>query len=134
MIVGIGTDIVKVERVRRLLERYPNFVERVFCAGEITHCQGKANPEQSYATRFAAKEAVMKALGTGWDGRVNWRDIEVFTDKNGKPDILLRGGALERLTALAADRVHLSLTHEKEYALAFVVLERQKLDSLRVSE
>lgn len=126
MIVGIGTDIVRVERVRRLLERYPNFIERVFCAGEIAHCRGKASPAQSFAARFAAKEAVMKALGTGWDGRVNWQDIEVVTDTSGNPGIILHGGAGERLASLAADSIHLSLTHEKEYALAFVVLERQK--------
>ncbi len=126
MIIGIGTDIVRVERVRRLLERYPNFIKRVFSAGEIAYCQGKASPEQSFAARFAAKEAVMKALGTGWDGKVNWRDIEVVADGQGRPEIQLRGGARERLNRLEADSVQLSLAHEKEYALAFVVLERQK--------
>lgn len=126
MIVGIGTDIVRVERIRRLLKRYPAFVERVFSAGEISFCQGKASPEQSYAARFAAKEAVMKALGTGWDGQVNWRDIEVQSNGNGKPLILLHGGARKKMASLEADRIQLSLAHEKEYALAFVVLERQK--------
>ncbi len=126
MIVGIGTDIVRVERIRRLLERYPGFVERVFSAGEINYCQSKARPEQSYAARFAAKEAVMKALGTGWDGRVNWVDIEVVMNAGGSPQLRLHNGSLERMAMLAADNILLSLTHEKEYALAFVVLERQK--------
>lgn len=126
MIVGIGTDIVRVDRISRLLERYPDFVQRVFSAGEISYCRDKASPEQSYAARFAAKEAVMKALGTGWDGQVNWRDIEVQSGGDGKPQIRLHGGAREKMALLEADSVQLSLAHEREYALAFVVLERQK--------
>ncbi len=124
--MGIGTDLARVERIRRLLERYPGFVERVFSVQEIGYCRGKASPEQSYAARFAAKEAVMKALGTGWDGRVNWRDIEVVSPGSGPPQLRLSGGAEARMLALGADSILLSLTHEKEYALAFVVLESQK--------
>ena len=126
MIVGIGTDIVRVSRIRGLLERYPNFVTRVFSDGEIDYCRQRSSPEQSYAARFAAKEAVMKALGTGWDGRVNWRDIEVVSAGEGGPKIMLQNGAWDKMAELEAYRAHLSLSHESDYALAFVVLERQK--------
>lgn len=124
MIIGIGIDMVRVERINRLLERYPNFVERVFSTGEIAYCKQKASPAQSYAARFAAKEAVMKALGTGWDGRVNWLDIEVVVNSGGKPEILLHKLASDKMAALGAGKIHLSLTHEREYALAQAVLER----------
>ena len=126
MIVGIGTDIVKIDRIRRLLERYPGFKDKVFRAGEISYCGGQSNPEQSYAARFAAKEALMKALGTGWDGRINWLDIEVIQAGRSRPEIQAHGATKETLDRLGVSGIHLSLSHEKEYALAFVVLERQK--------
>ncbi|MBW6514174.1 MAG: holo-ACP synthase [Candidatus Syntrophosphaera sp.] len=126
MIIGIGTDIVKIERIRRLLELYPGFADKVFTAGEISYCGGRSNPEQSFAARFAAKEALMKALGTGWDGRVNWLDIEVLQTGRFRPEILAHGATKEILAGLGVTGIHLSLSHEKEFALAFVVLERQK--------
>ncbi|HNQ44711.1 MAG TPA: holo-ACP synthase [Candidatus Cloacimonadota bacterium] len=78
MIRGIGTDIVAVGRIERSIERTPRFVEKVFTETEVTYCEARANSPQSYAARFAAKEAVMKAFGTGWNGTVNWRDIDPF--------------------------------------------------------
>lgn len=126
MIAGVGTDIIRVERIKRLLLNYPHFVDKVFTAGEIEYCSGKASPEQSYAVRFSAKEAVMKALGTGWNGMVNWKDIEVVYDEQGKPEILAYNGTRELLDQLEVSAIHVSLSHEKEYAVAFVVLERQK--------
>ncbi len=126
MIIGIGTDIVRVERIRRLLDRYPGFVEKVFTEDEISYCSAKTAPAQSYAVRFAAKEAVMKALGTGWDGHINWRDIEVRSKDTGKPEISLYNGSRELAKRLGVDNILISLSHEKEYALAFAVLECQK--------
>lgn len=126
MIIGIGTDIVKVERIRRLLERYPGFVDKVFSRAEISYCDARSNSEQSYAARFAAKEALMKALGTGWDGKVNWKDIEVVQFGRSRPEILAHQGTSELLATLGVTAIHLSLSHEQEYALAFVVLEHQK--------
>ncbi|MGC9362838.1 MAG: holo-ACP synthase [Candidatus Syntrophosphaera sp.] len=125
-IAGIGSDIVRVERIRRLLEKYPSFTQRVFTPGEIAYCAGKADAAQSYAARFAAKEAMMKALGTGWDRGVNFRDIEVAKGATGRPGIRLHGRAGEIRQELGIGAIHLSLSHEREYALAFVVLELQK--------
>ncbi|MCB5223906.1 MAG: holo-ACP synthase [Candidatus Cloacimonadaceae bacterium] len=122
MTLGIGTDIVKVARIARLLERHPEFIHKVFTASEIEYCNSRSFPAQSYAARFAAKEAVMKALGTGWDGQVNWRDIEVLNTGEGVPKLKLHGLALERMKALGAENALLSLSHEKEFAVAFVVL------------
>jgi len=123
MIIGIGTDIVDVHRIQRLLDGNSRFIERVFTAAEIGYCNTRANPAQSYAARFAAKEALMKALGTGWDGVINWLDIEVRMDQLGKPLLQIHGATKTRLEALGCDRIHLSLAHEKDHALAMVVLE-----------
>ncbi len=126
MILGVGTDIVRIARIKRLLEKYPEFAKKVFTAGEIAYCGSRAHPEQSYAVRFAAKEALMKALGTGWSGKVSWLDIEIVKEGEGRPEIAVHNAMTTILASLGADTVHVSLAHEKEYATAFVVLERQK--------
>lgn len=126
MIIGIGTDIVEVDRIRRVLERNPRFVDRVFTPAEIGYCASKSNSAQSYAVRFAAKEALMKALGTGWDGVVNWQDIEVLQNTAGKPELHAYGATQELLKSRGVAQIHISLAHEKEYALASVILEDQK--------
>lgn len=123
MIRGIGTDIIAVARIQRTIERNPRFVERVYTEAETAYCQAKANPWQSYAVRFAAKEAVMKAFGTGWDGKINWRDIEVGLDVLGKPEILLHGGARARFQQTDSQSMHISLSHEQDFAVAFAVWE-----------
>jgi len=122
LIRGIGTDIVQVERIRRVLERNPGFVQKVFCPQEIAYCEARAAKAQSYAARFAAKEAVMKALGTGWAAGVNWQDIQVLSSDSGKPSLSLSGGALKTAQALGATSWQISLSHEKDYAVAFVIL------------
>lgn len=122
MTFGIGTDIVKVSRISKILDRHPEFAQKVFTDSEIEYCSSRPSPAQSFAVRFAAKEAVMKALGTGWDGRINWRDIEVLNAGEGVPKLKLHGLALRRMEALGADTALLSLSHEKEYAVAFVLL------------
>ncbi|MCK9309588.1 MAG: holo-ACP synthase [Candidatus Cloacimonetes bacterium] len=123
MILGIGTDIIAVSRIKKAIDANPRFVEKIFTPAEIAYCSGKASPAQSYAVRFAAKEAVMKALGTGWDGIVNWQDIEVVLDTKGSPKLSFYGGALQLATSIGMHSAHVSLSHEKDYAIAYVILE-----------
>lgn len=99
------------------------FVQRVFTPQEQAYCEARANKAQSYAARFAAKEALMKALGTGWDGLVNWLDIEVVNNSLGKPCLNVHGHVAELLAGREVSGIHLSITHEREYALACAVLE-----------
>jgi holo-[acyl-carrier protein] synthase len=125
MIIAIGTDAIEVERIRRAVD-HPQwgerFRQRVFTGGEVTYCLTRARYAESFAARFAAKEAVMKALGTGYGRGVWWRDIEVVRT-SGRPAIVLHGGALQRAAAIGATRWHLSLTHTVGQALAHVVAE-----------
>lgn len=123
MIVGIGCDIIEVERIRRAIARSELFVSKLFTPAETVYCRAKADPAQSFAARFAAKEAVMKALGTGWDGKVNWLDIEVLSDDAGRPYLNLGGGAKELAEKKGITNIQLSLSHEKAYALGYVILE-----------
>jgi len=124
MIVGIGTDIVSVERLARLRgERGDRFLKLVFTPGELEHCAGKAGLDQRLAVRFAAKEATMKALGTGWRKGVQFTQIEVRAQKSGKPELILTGDALRRAEQLGAKAFHVSLSHERQNAVAVVILE-----------
>lgn len=123
MIIGIGCDIIKVERIQNAITKNSCFCEKLFTPAEIEYCSRKANSAQSFAARFAAKEAVMKALGTGWDGKVNWLDIEVINSASGSPSIKLTGGAKEMADELKVKNICLSLAHEKDFALAYIILE-----------
>ena len=124
MIVGTGIDIAEVARIRETIARFgKRFVERVFTEGEIRYCESKANRVERYAARFAAKEAGMKALGTGWNFGVRWRDLEVARKPGSRPTLLFHGKAAEFATRLGAKNVALSLTHTAEQAMAFVILE-----------
>jgi len=126
MIVGIGVDICQVERIARLRCKYgPRFLNRVFTPHEQARCGQSAAADERYAGRFAAKEAVMKALGTGWSQGIRFLDIEIIHTVSGKPEIALYGQALCRAKHLGVSHIHLSLSHEREYALAFVVLEKE---------
>jgi len=129
MIIGIGVDIVQIERVRKLVTSYPDFIAQIFTANEIEVCQAKADSASSFAARFAAKEAMMKALGTGWNEKVNWLDIEVINEAQGKPRLKISGTTLKLMNEMGVLQIHLSLSHERDYALAFVVLEGEKLDN-----
>ena len=129
MIIGIGVDIVQIERVRKLVENYSEFMHQVFTAREIEFCQAKADSASSYAARFAAKEAMMKALSTGWNEKVNWLDIEVINEEQGNPILKIKGRTLKLMKKMGIYQTHLSLSHERDYALAFVVLEGEKLDN-----
>ena len=124
MIVGTGIDITEVPRIREAIERHgERFLQRIFTEGEIQYCESKANRIERYAARFAAKEAGMKAIGTGWNHGVRWRDIEVARQPGGRPTLLLHGKAAEFAAKLGARNVALSLTHTAEQAMAQVILE-----------
>ncbi|MFQ5877084.1 MAG: holo-ACP synthase [Acidobacteriota bacterium] len=122
MILGVGVDVCEVRRLRRALAR-PGFSKRVFRPSEARYCDGRARPERHYAARFAAKEALFKALGTGWGGRVGWTDVAVERAPGGRPALRLAGAAARASRALGVRRAHLSLSHGDEYAVAVVVLE-----------
>jgi holo-[acyl-carrier protein] synthase len=124
MIVAIGIDIVEISRIEQVITRRGDrFLGRVFTKSEIAYCEGRASRFASYAVRFAAKEAVMKALGTGWAEGIAWREIEVARGEAGAPVLNITGRALERLRALGALRAHVSLTHSGDTAVAQVILE-----------
>ena len=125
MIVGTGIDIAEVPRIREVIERHgERFLKRVFTEGEIQYCESKANRVERYAARFAAKEAGMKAIGTGWNHGVRWRDLEVARKPGGRPTLVLHGKAAEFAAKLGATNIALSLTHTTEQAFAQVILEK----------
>ena len=115
---GLGIDIVEIERMRRILERTPSFARRVFSPAECAYCDAKANPAAHYATRFAAKEAVMKAIGTGFRDGVDVRDIEVVRDKLGKPSAVLTGRAADVAAAQGVRSLSISLSYTRTEAVA----------------
>ena len=127
MIVGTGIDIVEVPRVAAAIERFgTRFTQRIFTADEIRYCQSKQNASERFAARFAAKEAALKAIGTGWRRGVTWTDIEVRREPGGRPSLALTGKAAEYADRLGAKRASLSLSHTKEHAIASVILESEK--------
>ncbi|MBI4874445.1 MAG: holo-[acyl-carrier-protein] synthase [Acidobacteria bacterium] len=127
MIAGTGIDIAEVARVRAAIERYgPRFVERVYTPAEIAYVERKANRFERYAARFAAKEAGMKAIGTGWRHGVRWQDFEVINLPSGRPTLRLHGVAAEFARRLGVRSVSLSLTHTAEQGMALVVLEGEE--------
>jgi holo-[acyl-carrier protein] synthase len=124
VIVGIGTDLAEVNRIRDAIERHGRrFIERVYTAGEIAYVERKANRYERYAARFAAKEAAMKAIGTGWRHGVRWRDFEVANLPSGKPTLTFHGVAAQFATRLGVKTVSLSLTHTALQAMAVLILE-----------
>jgi holo-[acyl-carrier protein] synthase len=124
MIVGTGIDIAEVPRIRQSIERFgERFLQRVFTAGEIRYCDSKANRMERYAARFAAKEAAMKALGTGWNHGVRWVDCEVQRLPGGRPTIQFHGKAGEFAAKMGVKNIALSLSHTQEQAIAQVILE-----------
>jgi len=125
MIVAIGIDIIEVARIREVLARTPRFRERVFTVAEREYCDSRgAVSAQHYAARFAAKEAALKALQTGWRGGISWQDVEVAARESGAPYLILHGPVLELLNNSGATAAHLSISHTTEHAIAHVVLEQ----------
>ncbi|MGA2131626.1 MAG: holo-[acyl-carrier-protein] synthase [Bryobacteraceae bacterium] len=124
MIVGTGVDLAEVPRIRQAIDRHgARFIERIFTPAEIAYVQRKANRYERFAARFAAKEAGMKAIGTGWRHGVRWQDFEVANLPTGKPTLRFHGQAARFADALGVRNVALSLTHTAELAMAHVILE-----------
>ena len=131
MILSIGIDIVEVYRIRQTIARTPRFAERVYTVAEREYCDAKGKAAaQSYAARFAAKEAFLKALKTGWRGKITWQDIEVVSDEMGAPSLEIHGEAMKILNDRGADRIHLSISHTTDHAIAEVILEMCQSDSI----
>lgn len=126
MIAGIGIDIIDVNRIRKVLDHNPAFRQKVFSEQEIAYCESKKDPAMSYAVRFAAKEAFMKALGTGWNHEVRWVEIETVSSGEAAPFLRISGLTEQTMLSRKITGCHLSLTHEKDYAVASVVLENHQ--------
>ena len=125
MIISIGIDIIEVGRIREVLLRTPRFADRVFTAAERTYCDSRGVvAAQHYAARFAAKEAALKALQTGWRGGISWQDIEVSARESGAPYLIFTGEVLAVYKTFRATATHLSISHTSEHAIAQVVLEK----------
>ncbi len=124
MVIGIGMDLVEIERIARVLETHgERFERRVFTPEEVRHCAARADRVRALAARFAAKEACLKAFGTGMAEGLALNQVEVVRDPRGRPDLRLSGAAGERARDLGVRRVHVSLTHQDTVAGAVVVLE-----------
>jgi len=121
MIRGIGVDLVEVNRLEKVMERWgTRFIEKVFTPLERRYCSSKHNPSPHYAARFAAKEAVAKALATGWSGGFRWKDVEVTNDDLGKPSVILHG---QVKTLLKECQVLISISHTEEMVIASAIIE-----------
>src|SRR5258705_9141104 len=125
MVLGLGTDLIETRRVQESIDRFgERFLERIFTAGEIAYClRKKKNAAESFAARFAAKEAGAKALGTGIGCGVTWKEIEVGREPGGRPTLKLHGRAAQLAKAAGVRRIALSLTHTAELAMASVTME-----------
>jgi holo-[acyl-carrier protein] synthase len=123
MIFGIGIDLIEVNRIERAMAKNSSFKTRMYSQAEIAYCDSVASSIQSYAARFAAKEAFMKALGTGWADEISWSEIEILREESGRPILNLLGRTREIADTLGIQRSFVSLTHLKEYAAAVVTLE-----------
>ena len=127
MIVSIGIDIIEVHRIREALSRTSRFAERVFTPAERAYCDGRgAVSAQHYGARFAAKEAALKALQTGWRGGISWQDVEIASRDGGAPYLVFHGQVLELFNKSGANAAHLSMSHTSEHAIAEVILEREE--------
>lgn len=124
MIVGLGLDIAEIDRIKAAIARHgAPFIERVYTPREAAYCETYRNKFERYAGRFAAKEAAMKALGTGWRDGVRWRDIEVVRESSGKPTLQLAGVAGELAQRMGVKNISLTITHSGNLALAEVIFE-----------
>jgi holo-[acyl-carrier protein] synthase len=124
MIVGLGLDVAEIDRIEAAIKRHgAAFIERIFTPAEAAYCQRYKSPFERYAGRFAAKEAAMKALGTGWARGVRWRDIEVVREQSGKPTLELRGVARSIADGLGTKHIALTITHSGNLAIAQVIFE-----------
>ena len=125
MITGVGTDLIEVERVAGKISKQEGFRELVFTPTEIAYCETKANKFQHYAARFAAKEAFLKAIGTGWITGIAFNEIEITNDEDGKPSIKLLGTTLKFLETRSIDKIWVSLSHLSNISSAVVIIEKE---------
>jgi holo-[acyl-carrier protein] synthase len=126
-IFGIGTDIVECARILRMIERYGElFLRRVYTEREIRYCQGKKRATEHFAGRWAAKEAIFKALGTGWRKGLGWTDLEIRHDTQGKPQVLTCGAARDHMKQLHLADILISISHCRAYATAQAIALREK--------
>lgn len=124
MVLGIGIDMEDVDRIRLVIERHgQRFLNKVYTPREIAYVDDTANRYERYAARFAAKEAAMKALGSGWNQGVQWKDLEIFNSPEGCPSLRLAGGALSRAMQMGYRRAHVSMSHTRSTAIAQVIIE-----------
>lgn len=129
-IIGIGTDIIECLRIAQMIERHGEiFIRRVYTDHEIAYCSSKRAATQHYAGRWAAKEAVLKALGTGWVRGISWRDVEVRHKAGGAPIVALRGGAREVFERSGIAHMHLSISHCRSHATAYAIAEADPVDA-----
>lgn len=121
-VVGIGTDIIECLRIAQMIERHGElFIGRVFTPSEIQYCRSRKLATQHFAGRWAAKEAVLKALGTGWRRGISWRDIEIQNDSAGRPKVVLRGGARDVMDKLGIAQVMITISHCRSHATAYAM-------------
>lgn len=129
--MGVGTDLVHVPRLAHVIARHPGFAARVYTPAEIAYCERHREPTARYAARFAAKEAVLKALGTGLARGMRWQDVEVVVGPAGAPAVALHGEVAATAVRLGVRDVQLSVAHDGEYALAYAVTDPLSPDALR---
>jgi holo-[acyl-carrier protein] synthase len=124
VVLGVGVDLIEIERVKKAMESKSGkrFERRVFTEREIAYCRSKANPYPHFAARFAAKEAVMKAFGTGWTARVFWKGIEIWNNELGRPFITFHGKTEELAEEMGAQTCQVSLSHNRSQAVAVAIL------------
>jgi len=121
-IVGIGTDIVECLRIAQMIDRHGElFVNRVYTPAEIRYCQSRKQATQHFAGRWAAKEAILKALGTGWRRGISWRDMEVRNDELGRPQVALRGAVRDLVEQLGVKEILVSISHCRSHAMAYAL-------------
>ena len=126
MIVGIGLDLVKIDRIRAIAERWQTrFLDRLYTEAERRYCLARPEPYASFAGRFAAKEAVLKALGTGWTNGISWHDIQVLNDRAGRPRATVSGRVKTLMNRAGITMIHVSLSHDTDYAVAEAVLTKE---------
>jgi len=124
MIYAVGTDLVAVSRIEKIIEKWhEKFVRKIYSEGEIRYCSSRGYPAQHFAARFAAKEAFLKGVGLGMAGGVGFRDVEVTTGAGGEPELDFHGRAREMVDRAGITKSHITLSHTDRYAVAFIVLE-----------
>ena len=129
-VLGIGTDIVECLRIARMIDRHGElFITRVYTPWEIRFCQSRKQATQHFAGRWAAKEAILKAIGTGWRRGISWRDIEIRNEPSGKPVVGLRGGVRDAITELGVREILVSISHCRSHATAYAMAIAQDQDT-----